>query len=554
MTTIGVSIVTHHCLARGTDSLSTCIKNSIMEEQKSSTGKIPDQGLFGNHMTELDKAFDPGGQSTSEFSAGDDQLSTKVRKQKPSLPVKRYKPYKKGRTKKPNDAPRRALSAYNFFFSEQRELIVEERTRQLRAEPREHSQLNRTTKKAKISFEELAKIVATRWKNISPDELAYYKNKAKEDIVRYKNEMDAYNQKVNPEERPNKAEVKPQRSMSMPPRLPTSGGTDDHQDKVESMPFPSIRRHGSSASFPSSSPTSSQHISQIARPNPSYLAMRNNTMNFAATANTPAVPENAHVVSYDHYYHRSQGPCDHHSLNVVQPFHPGPSSHDFHPHPHTYTLNVDYHPTLPQHHPLYPDFSNRNTSSEMTDTISHQRPAPTPMLGSNNRSNFEPLPAFSPSSLLPHTMGSFPSSSFHQEQSLAIQPPDSFDLAAPTSTWDTNKSVTRADEESSCSLEGSVHRGEGKNDDQEEEDDHSLASPDIFREDINEMMKAGNLSWMEPRQLPPSAPPRSFERVPTERNPSSGTEPADASPDGDNDDNNDSVGHSNLERSTLPPA
>ena len=47
----------------------------------------------------------------------------------------------------------------------------------------------------KVSFEKMAKIIGARWKEIDEERLAYYKEKAEEDMVRYKKEMNVYLEK-----------------------------------------------------------------------------------------------------------------------------------------------------------------------------------------------------------------------------------------------------------------------------------------------------------------------------------------------------------------------
>ena len=83
--------------------------------------------------------------------------------EKKNVPVSR-KPVKR----KPKDKPKRPLSAYNFFFKEQRAKIVaiiedgafnndltDEEVIKLRKE------------NGKVSFEEMGKIIGRRWKGIS---------------------------------------------------------------------------------------------------------------------------------------------------------------------------------------------------------------------------------------------------------------------------------------------------------------------------------------------------------------------------------------------------
>lgn len=79
--------------------------------------------------------------------------------------------------KKPKDAPRRPLSAYNYFFKDERVRIITE-------------DLPGT-----IGFHNMTKTIGTRWKALSEEERASYKERASVDKVRYRNEMDEYNAK-----------------------------------------------------------------------------------------------------------------------------------------------------------------------------------------------------------------------------------------------------------------------------------------------------------------------------------------------------------------------
>jgi len=105
--------------------------------------------------------------------------------------------------KKPKDKPKRPLSSYNFFFKEERELIVKvvlaEDPSAVKQDPEDDGFLDVDTigrlKKEgkKVSFEEMGKIIGQRWKNIDPDRLAKYAELASKDTERYKTEMQEYN-------------------------------------------------------------------------------------------------------------------------------------------------------------------------------------------------------------------------------------------------------------------------------------------------------------------------------------------------------------------------
>lgn len=110
---------------------------------------------------------------------------------------------KKTTKKKPKDKPKRPLSAYNFFFKEEREKIIQvvlaEDPAKIQTNPEANDYLDEAAigrlrkEGGKVSFEEMGKIIGQRWKNIDPDRLSTYSEMASEDTERYKTEMQAYN-------------------------------------------------------------------------------------------------------------------------------------------------------------------------------------------------------------------------------------------------------------------------------------------------------------------------------------------------------------------------
>lgn len=120
-----------------------------------------------------------------------------------------------GKQRKTNkkDKPKRPLSAYNIFFKEERERILE---RLPESVPKEEitvddeigdkkkkrrgvmcsDSLSGNIKKkphGKIDFESLAKIIGKRWKSLDTNELQVYKAKANADMKRYRDDMKIYN-------------------------------------------------------------------------------------------------------------------------------------------------------------------------------------------------------------------------------------------------------------------------------------------------------------------------------------------------------------------------
>jgi HMG (high mobility group) box len=146
-------------------------------------------------------------------------------------------PVKKKRThkKKPADMPRRPLSAYNLFFSEERERILKEIEQKEGKDEGKEGEGGELEEKAgegelegddgdkeekpkallrplipsqkkrrphrkthgKISFQQLARMVGERWKSLPEDERKYYQDLAQEDMKRQKVAMEEYYAKQN---------------------------------------------------------------------------------------------------------------------------------------------------------------------------------------------------------------------------------------------------------------------------------------------------------------------------------------------------------------------
>jgi len=105
--------------------------------------------------------------------------------------------------KKPKDKPKRPLSAYNFFFKEEREkilkIVLAEDPEKVENDPESEDYLSpervgKLRKEGgKVSFEEMGKLIGQRWKNIDPDRLSKFSDLANDDTDRYKKEMISYN-------------------------------------------------------------------------------------------------------------------------------------------------------------------------------------------------------------------------------------------------------------------------------------------------------------------------------------------------------------------------
>lgn len=105
--------------------------------------------------------------------------------------------------KKAKDKPKRPLSAYNFFFKEERgkilRIVLSDDESNAENDPNSDEYIDKETiqklKKddGKVSFEEMGKLIGLRWKQIDPERLTKYSELAAEDTERYKKDMVSYN-------------------------------------------------------------------------------------------------------------------------------------------------------------------------------------------------------------------------------------------------------------------------------------------------------------------------------------------------------------------------
>jgi len=97
------------------------------------------------------------------------------------------------RRKKAKDMPRRPLSAYNIYFQEERKRTI---AKHERGEPQDDFQLPDGRDPSEALFQALSRTVANRWKALPEDKRAPYHARAKEEMAKYREKMDEYNQKL----------------------------------------------------------------------------------------------------------------------------------------------------------------------------------------------------------------------------------------------------------------------------------------------------------------------------------------------------------------------
>jgi len=193
----------------------------------------------------------------------------KVKDKMPASAVKR--PTKK----KPKDKPKRPLSAYNFFFKEEREKILKvvlaEDPEKVENDPDSADHINeemmtRLKKEGgKVSFEEMGKLIGQRWKNIDPDRLAKYSEMAAEDTERYKKDMQAYN---------SRQEAK-MRSEALKPPVWNSGAVGARGARADGLQLPGGKAGGAAAGvmgMQESARGAGAYQDAIAGMNPAYAA------------------------------------------------------------------------------------------------------------------------------------------------------------------------------------------------------------------------------------------------------------------------------------------
>lgn len=157
----------------------TCIANAAANTEPSFSKKrtLEDDGLQESEssfsrpkrvkkaITKRNVLYSPSTSSSNSSDDKIDKLSTKKRA---------------GRKKKRKGAPSRPLSAYNFFFKQERM-----RLKNICSSPNQ----------PKIGFSSMGKIIGTNWKQMSEQAKAPYKALAEKDHERYARELEIFEEK-----------------------------------------------------------------------------------------------------------------------------------------------------------------------------------------------------------------------------------------------------------------------------------------------------------------------------------------------------------------------
>ena len=160
----------------------------------------------------------------------------------------------KPRRKKPRDAPRRPLSAYNIYFREERAALI---ARNDQGKPDEDFRVNldsvvATGKKRddpSAVFQAAARTLATRWKNMDSKDKAPYKESAEEEMKKYRARVYEYESRMVEEARQKSSSGSgnvPERIGVQSIALDSSIGSDQSKEMGRSSQGSSERTHLSS--------------------------------------------------------------------------------------------------------------------------------------------------------------------------------------------------------------------------------------------------------------------------------------------------------------------
>jgi HMG (high mobility group) box len=182
---------------------------SIEAVQSDSGSSSPAPQESGLYNITSDSSFAPVGLSNTPLNLdlndlfGDDELvelttyavegadskkrdSTKAQLSAAPLTVSRRK-------KKPKGFPKRPLSGYNIFFKQERVTVLEEHSAEIDAIGDDLDAAG-SFNLSNVSFQDLGKIIGKRWKALSEEERKKYEGLAHQDSLRYRSEMETFNE------------------------------------------------------------------------------------------------------------------------------------------------------------------------------------------------------------------------------------------------------------------------------------------------------------------------------------------------------------------------
>lgn len=186
-----------------------------------------------------------------------------------NVPTATAAPTVSRRKKKPKGFPKRPLSGYNIFFKQERVNVLQEHNNQNSMIPTLEGG-GEASERSNVSFQDLGKIIGKRWKALTEDERKKYEYLAQQDSVRYRTDMEVFNEnkRMRNEEKNKEAitgctEEKKESPpiswsttvLSGPPEIKPLFHQSAHQPLQARLPGqgnpPQLLRMGPPASFPS---------------------------------------------------------------------------------------------------------------------------------------------------------------------------------------------------------------------------------------------------------------------------------------------------------------
>ena len=194
---------------------STTVTSSDASSRSNQTQFEPSDSCAHEEKSVADILSAPNARiSTSDvvFKESEEGSNSYTKKRK----YRKREPKKNKVSAESNGKPRRPLSAYNFFFREERNRIItgevpgaDNLKREVKSRIPATSSLDDSfnhlqrgdSPHYKITFEKLGQTIATRWNNLPESARAKYKDMAKKDSLRYREEMEGYYENENAKQR-----------------------------------------------------------------------------------------------------------------------------------------------------------------------------------------------------------------------------------------------------------------------------------------------------------------------------------------------------------------